>query len=149
MYLVKCFLLNYQFNIILPFARWNVIKYRKWIHICNWRIDVTIIGITITIQSRSEWSVSGCAFHIPQKILNWSLTIRWFSVLSRTFSMGVLLFCLVIASSKALDLEPQHQIEWSVILRTFFDLCQVLSGGRQRQIPYSGHSFILTHKWNS
>ena len=65
--------------------------YCKWLNSFIWLIDVTIIGTTTLAQSWISSNSNEGVLHIPQ---NQNLTIRWFSVISRTLlGGGVLPLC--------------------------------------------------------
>ena len=57
-----------------------------------WLIGRTLLSATTMGQTWEQWQWKG-TLHSPKHQHYWSPTIRFFSVISRTFVVGVLLFC--------------------------------------------------------
>ena len=62
----------------------NSFKYNKWLNSSIWPIDRTLTGTTTLCQSELGSNGNKCTPHFP-KPQDWSLTIKWFSVIFRRF----------------------------------------------------------------
>ena len=86
-------ILKIQFNINCSFAQLNGFKYCKWLSSFMGPIDGTLTNISSPGHFGPGSNHNENVLHISQRFPDWSLIIRWFSILSRTFIEEILPLC--------------------------------------------------------